>query len=61
MQFRLDLCQACAAKLRRILKEQGEKEMGRRLGGALCGPCKRKIPGHQPGRELVTVFKGRPS
>lgn len=60
-QFRLDVCEACAAKLRAVLAAQGEKAMARAIAGVLCPACLSKIPGYQPGQWLVSTFKGRPS
>ena len=60
-QFTLHLCQGCAAKLRAVLAERGEKAMARAIARVLCTPCRSKIPGYEPGRRLVTTFKGRPS
>jgi len=39
MRHRFQICLPCAAKLKRIQEEYGEKEMAKRLGATLCKEC----------------------
>lgn len=57
MLFKLNICQACAAKLRGILRERGEDAMAEAIGETLCQSCLRRVPGYGAGQRLVTQRK----
>lgn len=56
-QFKLELCDACAAALRVILRTRGAEAMAEAAGDLLCDGCKRKIPGYDPRRRLAINLK----
>lgn len=44
MLVRVDLCQSCASKLKKILETDGESKMCESMGRVLCATCKRQLP-----------------
>lgn len=54
---RLYLCGTCAANLRIIRDAHGSAAMAAAIGDILCDPCKRRVPGYQPGQRLVVKLK----
>jgi hypothetical protein len=52
-QFKLMLCQPCAAKLRAILAAEGEETMARKVPKVLCRQCTARLPESQRGLPWV--------
>lgn len=57
MLVNLELCQECAAKLREVLRTQGEQKMAEAVGPTLqaCPTCRRQLP--QREGTMVTRLK----
>lgn len=57
MLVKLELCEQCAAKLREVLRTQGEKKMAEAVGPTLqaCPTCRAQLP--QREGTMVTRMK----
>jgi hypothetical protein len=49
MQIKIELCEACAAKLRVLVAERGQEAMARAVGPliAKCAQCRPQLPGYR--------------
>ena len=61
MLIKVELCAACAEKLRVIVAERGEESMARAVGPIIskCATCRPQLPGYKLGKVLNTKLKRR--